>query len=65
MVLLTPAGHRIELRDTSGSEAIEITSASGAKVTMDDTGLTLSFGGQKIAMTNASVDVNDGALTVM
>jgi Type VI secretion system/phage-baseplate injector OB domain len=64
IVLLTPAGHRIEVRDTSGDEAIELTAASGAKVTMDQSGLLLSFGGQKIAMTNASVDINDGALTV-
>lgn len=64
IVLLTPAGHRVELRDTSGSEAIEITSASGAKVVMDQSGLALSFGSQKIALTNASVSINDGALTV-
>jgi hypothetical protein len=65
VVLLTAAGHRIELRDTAGSETIEITSASGAKVAMDQSGLTLSFGSQKIAMTNASISINDGALTVM
>jgi len=64
IVLVTPAGHRIEVRDTSGSEAIELTAASGAKVTMDQSGLVLSFGGQKIAMTDASVSINDGALTV-
>ena len=31
---------------------------------MDQSGLALSFGSQKIALTNASVSINDGALTV-
>ena len=65
ILLVTPGGHRIELADTAGSESISITSASGASVTMDQSGLTLAFGSQKIAMTAASVSVNDGALTVM
>jgi uncharacterized protein involved in type VI secretion and phage assembly len=65
VLLVTPGGHRIELVDTAGSEAVSITSSSGATVTMDQAGLTLAFGSQKIAMTAASVSVNDGALTVM
>jgi uncharacterized protein involved in type VI secretion and phage assembly len=65
VLLVTPGGHRIELTDTAGSEAVSITSSSGASVTMDQSGLTLAFGSQKIAMTAASVSVNDGALTVM
>lgn len=64
VLLVTPGGHRIELVDTAGSEAVSITSSSGASVTMDQSGLTLAFGSQKIAMTAASVSVNDGALTV-
>lgn len=65
VLLVTPGGHQIQLVDTAGSEAVVITSSSGASVTMDQSGLTLAFGSQKIAMTAASVSVNDGALTVM
>ena len=35
IVLTTPAGHRSCSRDTSGSEAIEIEAASGAKIVLD------------------------------
>lgn len=65
VVVLTPGGHRVELRDTAGNAAVEITAASGAKVTMDQSGIALEFSGQKIAITQASVSINDGALTVM
>jgi hypothetical protein len=65
VVVVTPGGHRVELRDTAGNAAVEITAASGAKLTMDDSGISLEFSGQKIAMTQASVSINDGALTVM
>ena len=64
VVLVTPGGNRIELRDEAGSEKIEIEAASGAIVTLDSNGLVLSFGSQKIAMTNQSVSINDGALEV-
>ena len=64
VLLVTPAGNRIELRDTSGGEQVVIESSTGATVTMDSNGLLLTFGSQKIAMTNQSVSVNDGALEV-
>lgn len=63
-VIVTPGGHRVELRDAAGDAAVEITAASGAAVLLDSTGLTLKFGGQKVAMTQASVSINDGALEV-
>jgi uncharacterized protein involved in type VI secretion and phage assembly len=64
VVLVTPGGHRIELRDEAGSEKVEIVASNGASVVMDSNGLTLTFGSQSIAMTNQSVSVNDGALEV-
>lgn len=64
VIIVTPGGNKVELRDESGSEKLELTAASGAKVTMDSNGLTLAFGSQKLAMTNQSVSVNDGALEI-
>jgi uncharacterized protein involved in type VI secretion and phage assembly len=64
LVLVTPGGHAVRLRDESGAEAIEIEAASGAKLVMDQNGVTVSFGSQKLALTRSSVVVNDGALEV-
>lgn len=64
LVLVTPGGHAVRLRDESGAEAIEIEAASGAKLVMDGNGITVSFGSQKLALTRSSVVVNDGALEV-
>jgi uncharacterized protein involved in type VI secretion and phage assembly len=64
VVLLTPAGNRVELRDASGDEAIELTASSGAKVTLDSSGVLVEFGSQKVAITRASISFNDGALEV-
>lgn len=64
VIIVTPGGHRIELRDEAGSEKVQIIASTGASVAMDSDGLTLTFGSQKIAMTNQSVKINDGALEV-
>ncbi|MGH1491149.1 MAG: phage baseplate assembly protein V [Acidimicrobiales bacterium] len=64
VVLVTPGGHRVELRDESGSEKVEIIASNGSSVVMDSNGMTLTFGSQKIAMTNQSISINDGALEV-
>lgn len=64
VILLTPGGNRIELRDESGSERVVVESSTGATITLDSNGLVLEFGAQKIAMTNQSVSINDGALEV-
>ena len=61
---ITPAGHRVIVRDTSGSEAIEIEAASGAKVVLDGDGVQIAFGSQKLAVTRTSISLNDGALEV-
>jgi uncharacterized protein involved in type VI secretion and phage assembly len=65
VVIVTPGGHRLELRDTAGDAAVEITAASGASITLDAKGVSIEFGGQKLAMTASSISLNDGALTVM
>ena len=64
VVLLTPAGNRVELRDAGGDEAIELTAQSGAKVTLDSEGVTVEFGSQKVAVSRSSISLNDGALEV-
>jgi uncharacterized protein involved in type VI secretion and phage assembly len=64
VVLVTPAGNRIELRDASGDEAVEITAKSGAKVALDSDGVVIEFGSQKVALTRSSISFNDGALEV-
>jgi hypothetical protein len=65
LVLVTPGGNRIVLRDAQGGEAVEIESPSGAKLVLDTEGARLEFGSQKIALTRASISLNDGALEVM
>jgi uncharacterized protein involved in type VI secretion and phage assembly len=65
LVLTTPAGHKVVLRDESGNEAIEIEAASGAKVSLSGDGVSIQFGSQKIALTSSSISLNDGALEVM
>jgi uncharacterized protein involved in type VI secretion and phage assembly len=64
IVLTTPAGHRVVVRDTAGSEAIEIEAASGARIVLDADGVQVEFGSQKLAMTRASISLNDGALEI-
>ena len=64
IVLTTPAGHRVVLRDASGSEAIEVEAASGAKLVLDSNGVVVEFGSQKIELTRASISINGGALEV-
>jgi uncharacterized protein involved in type VI secretion and phage assembly len=64
-VLKTASGHTITLDDSGGSEKVEITDKNGAKIVMDQSGIELSKGRQKVKLTQSSVTVNDGALEVM
>jgi len=64
VALVTPAGHKVLLKDTSGSEAVQIESASGARITLDPDGVTIEFSGQRVEITNSSISFNDGALEV-
>jgi uncharacterized protein involved in type VI secretion and phage assembly len=65
LVLVTPGGNKIILRDVQGGEAVEIEAASGAKLVLDSEGARLEFGSQKVALTRASISLNGGALEVM
>lgn len=64
VALVTPGKNRVLLRDTAGTEAIEIESASGAKVVLDADGVSISFGSQRVAVTRSVISFNDGALEV-
>ena len=63
-VIKTVSGHTITLDDTGGSEKIEITDKDGGKIVMDQSGIEISKGSQKIKLSTSSVTVNDGALEV-
>jgi uncharacterized protein involved in type VI secretion and phage assembly len=62
--LKTSSGHTITLDDTEGSERLEIKDKHGAKIVMDASGIEISKGSQKIKLSQASVNINDGALEV-
>jgi uncharacterized protein involved in type VI secretion and phage assembly len=64
VLLVTPAGHRISLSDASGSEAVEVEAASGAKLLLDSDGVTVEFGSQQLALTRSSISLNGGALEI-
>ena len=63
-IIKTVSGHTITFDDTDGSEKIEITDKNGAKIVMDQSGIEISKGSQKINLSQSSVSVNDGALEV-
>ena len=55
----------IKLDDTSGSENITLETESGLKMVMDQNGIELSNGSQKIQINSSGISINDGALEVM
>lgn len=61
--IVTASGHKILLDDDA--QSITITDANHNTITMDSSGITLEVSGKKIAITQTSVNVNDGALEVM
>lgn len=62
-MIVTVAKHKLILAD--GEEpSIKITDANENTVTLDETGITISKGGQQIVIGEESVSVNDGALEV-
>ena len=62
-VLKTGAG-TITLDDTQGSNSITIETTNSLKIKLDQQGIELSNGSQKIMISSSSVSVNDGALEV-
>jgi uncharacterized protein involved in type VI secretion and phage assembly len=63
-VLKTGAG-TITLDDTQGSNSITIETTNSLKIKMDQQGIEISNGSQKIMISSSSVSVDDGALEVM
>ncbi|MFI0445515.1 phage baseplate assembly protein V [Actinomadura sp. 6N118] len=65
VLLVTPGGHQVQLIDEpEGDAAIVLTAASGAVLRLDGDGVQVEFGTQKIAMTDAKISFNGGALEV-
>jgi uncharacterized protein involved in type VI secretion and phage assembly len=62
-VLKTGAG-TITLDDTSGSNSITIETTNNLKIKMDQQGIEISNGSQKVMVSSSSVSVDDGALEV-
>jgi hypothetical protein len=64
ILLVTPAGNKVELCDQGGHEAVVLTANSGATVSLDANGVTVEFGKQKLIMGKDSISFNNGALEV-
>lgn len=65
IVIQTMLQNSIVISDQPGTGGIELKSRSGAKITIDDTGITLDNGkGATMKLTGPSVDINNGALKV-
>lgn len=62
-VLKTAAG-TLTFDDTSGSNSITIEMGTTLKIKMDQQGIEISNGSQKIVVSSSSVSVDDGALEV-
>ena len=62
-VLKTAAG-TITMDDTQGSNSITIETNNNLKIKMDQQGIEISNGSQKIMVSSSSVSVDDGALEV-
>jgi uncharacterized protein involved in type VI secretion and phage assembly len=62
-VIVTKSPHKILLDDDGGS--ITISDSNQNKITLDSSGITLERGGNKVAISDSEVNVNDGALEVM
>lgn len=62
-VLKTAAG-TLTINDQQGQESITIETSGGLKIVMDQSGISLTNSSQKIAVSDSSVSINDGALEV-
>lgn len=63
--IVTPGGHSVTIDDTPGTGGITLETASGARITMTQTGIEITNGtGATIALSGPRVTVNDGALEV-
>jgi uncharacterized protein involved in type VI secretion and phage assembly len=66
LILQSGLGHSITLSDLPGIGGIALKTATGAKIVIDDTGITISNGkGAEITMLGPKVTINKGALEVI
>ncbi|MDA4121758.1 MAG: phage baseplate assembly protein V [Thaumarchaeota archaeon] len=63
--MIKTANVTITFDDTPGAGGVTIEIATGAKISMDSTGITLSCGSSSISITPTSVSINNGALEVV
>ena len=61
-VIVTKSGHKILLDD--GGAKITITDRNNNSIALSSDGITLQRGGEKIAISNTEVSVNNGALEI-
>ena len=65
IVLQTNLGHILALSDVPGIGGFTLRTASGASITINDTGIIITNGqGATITMTGPTIDFNSGALTI-
>jgi uncharacterized protein involved in type VI secretion and phage assembly len=61
--IVSAGGSKIVLDDDAGS--ITVSDSNGNKVTLDTSGITIERGSNKVNVSDAEVNVNDGALEVI
>lgn len=65
IVLQTTGKNQLVLSDVPGTGGVELSISTGAKITITQTGITITNGqGATISLTGPTVDVNNGALSV-
>jgi uncharacterized protein involved in type VI secretion and phage assembly len=62
-VITTPAGHTLMLDDEAGT--MTLMDPNNNTLTLDASGFTLERGSQKVVLSDAKVDINNGSLEVM
>jgi uncharacterized protein involved in type VI secretion and phage assembly len=65
VVIRTTAGHSITLDGTPGESSLTLATATGARITLSDSGVEITNGvGASVRLEGPTVSVNDGALEV-
>lgn len=65
VVIRSTAGHSIVLDDTPGGGCVTLATATGARITLSDSGIEIANGaGASVRLEGPTVSVNEGALEV-
>lgn len=65
ILLRTAGGHEVLITDAPGGTGISLSTLTGAKIQVAETGIVIDNGrGASISLTNNQVDINHGALVV-